>query len=696
MSRKKKTSKVKFSISMKIIVSIIAANVIVALSIGILVSIIVKNNVGDQTDAFAVEQIEANMSKIETAFKQVEVSTHTFASLIEAYVDVDRLGDEAYEAEFEEFFAETVVKFDANTDVTRSVYVYFDFELYDKELDFWWYDDNDGKGFIKQDSLDIDGYYDNYNEWYNEPINGNSIWTTPYMSATGAPITSYVIPMRVDGEIVGLCGMDLYMGDIQEDINELVLFNSGYLYLMLENGDFVVHPRLDWVDGAPQSMLALGDYQELLDEMNSKDKGITSYTRDDGEIVFSAFAHLENGWLLGSSIPENELSEVLSAILTLLIIVSVISLLAAVIIAVVVGRTISKPILKVVDATKLISQGDLTVQVQTKTSDETQLLANGLNEMTENVRHLIAGAKEVSTDMVHTASDLAAMSQETNATVEQVASTVDEISKGTQETSSEAENGAKIAHVINEKFEVLLTKSNNMQMSAESAIQVNRTGLTALGSLKEKSEVVKASNDKVAEAVSGLDKRTADISEIIATITSIADQTNLLALNASIEAARAGEAGKGFAVVADEIRKLAEDSGRATDEIRGIVLAIQSESQETVDVMNDLNRISKEQNAAVEDVNAAFDSIFKSVESITNEVEMVTVELTELYSNKDELVTSTSNISAVSEETAAATQEVNASMDEQTRAIEEVAQSAEKLNQLSQELSEQISVFKID
>ncbi len=301
----------------------------------------------------------------------------------------------------------------------------------------------------------------------------------------------------------------------------------------------------------------------------------------------------------------------------------------------------------------------------------------------------------VSQQMTDEASTLASMSEETSATASQVEITVNEIASGTNDTARDAENGVVVASTIDEKFESLNHNSVLMRENAEEAIKVNKEGVNVLKVLSEQSEVSRKSNQDVAEAVLRLDEGTKSISAIIETITSITAQTNLLALNASIEAARAGEAGRGFAVVADEIRKLAEDSGNAANEIKDIVINLQTESKETVNIMNQVGEISEEQNKAVENVDGVLVKIFKSVDSIANQIELVAQEMSSINDDKNEIVAAINNISAVTEETAAATEEVTASMSQQTNAIDEVAKSAENLNVLSNKLNENINVFKI-
>ncbi|MCK8060172.1 MULTISPECIES: methyl-accepting chemotaxis protein [unclassified Fusibacter] len=683
--------KIKYKISTKIMLSIILVNLIILGTISGTVVYLLNENVGNEAKEFATTIVRSNVNEFEQAFSNIESAVSVIASEIIADVNVSMaMGDKQYLQDYKKELAKRLKKVGEGTGLTKSVYVYFNVEKFGQEVDIWMLD-NGSNVFELQDSFGVD-YYKDYNSWYSDPIDSQlTLWTFPYVSEAGGIITSYVKPIIVNGESIGLAGMDLYLDDIALKLGSVELFESGYLYLMHPDGRTMVHKDLAF----EENILDTGDYQLLLDEMNSKETGFTHYEDGSGTDILSAYSHLDNGWIVASAVPEKEVLSIVRSIINVLLIVLVFGVVISVIVSQVIGKRITKPINQIVEATEKIKNGDFTTLVEVKTNDETKLLAISLNGMSEAVRSLIKEAQHVASDMVDAASNLASMSEETNATVDQVALTIQEIAKGTQDTAENAELGAEVAGEINEKFVTLMDNSTSMKKNAEYAMEVNKSGLVAIDDLREKSDANNASNNKVKEAVYNLDKKANAITDIIATITSISEQTNLLALNASIEAARAGEAGRGFAVVAEEIRKLAESSSQSADEIRTIISAIQNESKETVSVMNEVAKINEQQNESLTNVNDSFDKIFGSVESISAQIEVVTKELDELFISKNKLIEGVNNISAVSEETAAATEEVEHSMDEQTKAVEEVAKNAERLNSLSAELNDKIKIFTV-
>lgn len=680
-------------ISAKIMRSILLVNIISLAIIGLVVGLLLNNNVGGESRKAAETQIEASINRFEQDFSDVESAVRVLVSDIRADVDVNKaLRDKSYLQDYKKLLVKRYADLGETTGISRSIYAYFNTNMFDQEVDIWMLRQDDGT-YQLQDPFGMD-YYNEYNAWYSEPIeNKNTLWTFPYESSAGGLITSFVTPVIVDGKAIAMVGMDLYLDDVEAMLNETVMFETGYLYMMHPDGRTILHPRVEF--GKNILDVSEGKLQFLLDEMNENDHGFVKYERDDGTNVIASYGHLDNGWIIASSIPEKEVLNIVFDIILILIAIIIVSAVIAVIVSILMGNSITRPIKRIVEATDKIKNGDFTTVVQVKSKDETMVLADSLNDMSASVRDLITEAKHVSKDMVDAASNLAAMSQETNATVDQVAMTVQEITKGTQETASDAETGAEVAADINNQFVILMDNSNAMKNNAELAMEMNKTGLNALSTLKEKSDQSNASNSRVKNAIDNLDQKANAITDIIQTITSIAEQTNLLALNASIEAARAGEAGRGFAVVADEIRKLAESSSEAADEIRSIIVDIQDVSQETVHVMNEVSEMNDQQNQALGDVNQSFDKIFSSVEDISKQIETVASELDALDNSKNNLVSAVNNISAISEETAAATEQVEQSMDEQTSAVEQVAMSAERLNELSSELNHKIEFFKV-
>src|SRR5690606_19809542 len=154
--------------------------------------------------------------------------------------------------------------------------------------------------------------------------------------------------------------------------------------------------------------------------------------------------------------------------------------------------------------------------------------------------------------------------------------------------------------------------------------------------------------------IQSLGEKSNQIQDIITVITGIAEQTNLLALNASIEAARAGEHGQGFAVVAEEVRKLAEQSARATDDVRVTVQELQEESRLVSQQLDDTRENFRNQGAVVDETEMTFSEISELMTDMQSAIDSVANEITHVDALKDDVSQTIQTMAATSQETAAA------------------------------------------
>lgn len=259
---------------------------------------------------------------------------------------------------------------------------------------------------------------------------------------------------------------------------------------------------------------------------------------------------------------EAEADRQLRSGITTLLTLGAVLFFGVLILGVVFARSITRPLVVVVERAQGIAEGDLTQpKLATGSDDETGRLARVFNSMTDRLAAMARQMREM------TGSVNASVAQILAATQQQAASTAEQ-SAAVHETTATMEeiahSGAQIAD-----------RARQVAASAEATSTASQAGLGAVKSVLSSMGGIQEQAGAVAENIVDLSARTQAVGEIIASVNEIAEQSNLLALNAAIEAAAAGEHGRSFAVVASEMKNLAQQSKQATVQVRSILGEIQ-------------------------------------------------------------------------------------------------------------------------
>ena len=359
-----------------------------------------------------------------------------------------------------------------------------------------------------------------------------------------------------------------------------------------------------------------------------------------------------------------------------------------------ISRIVS-PLGEIRTAMDKVTEGNLNSYADVKSKDEFGQLANNFNAMTSKVRDVIT-LVNLSVDEVRLAAEsLSASAEETNAVSEQMAGAIDDIASGATKSAHDTEDVTQTVGYLSEQLIGIQEKASIMTGIAIEAEEVNKSGVSQVNQLQSSFDGWKTNLQSMADVVGDLETKVGAIGIVMETITQISTQTNLLALNASIEAARAGEHGKGFAVVADEVRKLAEQSARATDEVKATVQELQNGSHQVSMQMRETGETFEEQGKVVLATQMTFGDISGLMNKLEQSISSVYDEVNKVVEHKETVMQTIETMAATAEETAAASEEISASTDEQLRAIREVAQAADTLAGLSDNLHTAMNHFKV-
>ncbi len=327
-----------------------------------------------------------------------------------------------------------------------------------------------------------------------------------------------------------------------------------------------------------------------------------------------------------------------------------------------------------------MASGDLTFRVSIDEADPLVRLKNDYNTAVDAVRAVMQELTKTIVTLNTTIDDTIKSTEEISKATEQVAissqraadtskdqmTSVDKISGEISEISASIEEIASTSHDV---------AGHSEKASREGAVAAE-IGKVATG----KMEIVEKISRQSVDEITALNEQMHQISKIVNLITDIANQTNLLALNAAIEAARAGEHGRGFAVVAGEVKNLAGESKRASNQIEGLIKAIQSKSDQTTTSMKQ----------SFEEIKAGIESVNKTVESlnlIISEAHIVSVGIREINRATEDQAKATNLLMNGMESFAGLARDNQQRMEDMAALAEETSASTEEIASASTELA---------
>jgi methyl-accepting chemotaxis protein len=595
------------------------------------------------------------------------------------------------------------------------------------------------------EDLSAQGYdgWERYLATTDRPLLAEPIWMDMF-GRGNVPIVSSIFPIHNrNGRIVGVVGVN-YVSAMQSIVDELqqkVYNGEGQAAVYTNSGTILAHFDQDRVKdniatNAKQREFLGSNLDRVVQSVkNGGENGqaihLISYSAAMGTDVYTIFqpiniSEIDTPWSVQLIVPIDEITRPIRETMWIAIIFTAIIIVAIAIIAFFVISGIVKPLIKVTDTLKDISEGegDLTKFIVVQTKDEVGELALYFNKTLEKIRGLIVIIKRQANILFDTGNDLSSNMTETAAAVNEITANIQSI-KGRviNQSASVTQTNATMEQItvnINKLNDHVESQSASVSESS-SAIEEMLANIKSVTNtlikntdnvknLSSASEIGRSGLQDVAADIQEISRESEGLLEINSVMENIASQTNLLSMNAAIEAAYAGEAGKGFAVVADEIRKLAESSSEQSKTIGSVLKKIKDSidkiTQSTDYVLNKFEAIDsgvktvsdQEENIrnAMEEQGEGSKQILSAISQLNEITQQVKGGSLEMQEGSKEVMQESKNLERVTQEITGGMNEMAAGADQINIAVNRVNEISVKNRENIDLLVKEVSKFRVE
>lgn len=486
---------------------------------------------------------------------------------------------------------------------------------------------------------------------------------------------------------VGYIIIDVKTSFIQDILDNAQISDNSIKGFVLEDGSQVLSGDSDI------KFTDTDFYQEALTGENLQGSKEVSY--EDADYLFT-YSRIEGtNMLVCAMVPQKEIMAGAQAILRYTLIAVAICAVIAIVVGSVLASGISKAIRKVNRVLKKTSDGDLTGQISMKRKDEFNVLSSSITNMIGSMKDLILKMTNVSGHVSDSAVQVGTNSEVLLEVTKDITEAVDYINSGISQQAQDTESCLEQMNGLAERINVVHENTDEISEIAQEAQEAIENGMVIVANLGEKVQGTTEVTETIIREIRELNKESIAINSIIGTINEIAEQTNLLSLNASIEAARAGEAGRGFAVVSEEIRKLAEQSGNAGNQIGEIINHIQERLAATIETAGLAGESVAFQTEALNNTVDVFKNISQQVSKLAEDVEKITQSVGGIEQAKEDTMNAIESISTTSNQTESASEELARSTEKQLQAVEVLNDAVKRLQMDAEDLDTSVSIFKV-